>query len=352
MKYLKTKFILILALFASLILMTAFDWIKSPQSILSYPRTWPYPHYDFNSNPISQSGIDLGRMLFYDPILSGDSTVSCSNCHFSYTAFTHVDHATSHGINDQIGRRNSPALMNLAWRTSFNWDGAVHNLDFQALAPISDSSEMGSSLDQVILRLKKTDHYPLLFEGVFGDEEISGERLLKSLAQFQLSLISANSKYDQYQEGLIDLTDQELAGLTIFETYCETCHSKPFFGGEGFANNGIGINDLQEDVGQMEISLLSEDSLKFRIPSLRNIKYSYPYMHDGRMEKLSQVIEHYNNITLKTGIDSRLPFEMDLSPNEKVQLQSFLMTLNDLEFIFNANHAYPRNLYRTFIENK
>ena len=170
------------------------SYVIPPNNVvhLSYPESWPFPSYDFDENPLTLEGVDLGRMLFYDPVFSADSTISCSSCHFSYTAFTHVDHATSHGIADRIGRRNSPALMNLAWRTNFNWDGSVHHLDFQALAPIHDSLEMGSSLEELIGRLRRSPYYPALFERAFGTKEIDGHRMLKALTQFQLTLISSN----------------------------------------------------------------------------------------------------------------------------------------------------------------
>jgi cytochrome c peroxidase len=344
----KLGFILIFA-FGTIILSSFSNRVSSSQ-LLIYPETWPNPNYDFTSNPLSPDGIDLGRMLFYDPILSADSTISCSSCHFSYTAFTHVDHATSHGIGDKVGRRNAPALMNLAWRTSFNWDGAVHHLDFQALAPIADSIEMGSSLKEVINSLVKTTHYPILFLEVFGASEITGELLLKSLAQFQLSLVSANSKYDRVKAGLEDFSEQEALGHNLFNEFCASCHQAPFFGGNDFADNAIGSNGLSQDFGLMEVSLSAMDSLKFRIPSLRNIKYSYPYMHDGRFEKLNQVIDHYLSLTANSYLDQRLPQGVTFRQEDRISLLSFLMTLNDLEFIFNKNHAYPRDLYEKYIK--
>ena len=162
---------------------------------LDYPEYFPEPTYDFSKNPLTAEGVHLGRKLFYESLLSKDNTVNCSNCHLSYTAFTHVDHALSHGINDNIGNRNSLVLMNLAWAKSFMWDGAAHHLDMQALAPISDTLEMGENIANVVQKLQNTPAYPPLFQAAFGDTIITGEHLLKALTQFQLTLISANSKY-------------------------------------------------------------------------------------------------------------------------------------------------------------
>ena len=164
---------------------------------LRIPQGWPKPTYALSANPLSQEGIALGRKLFYDPILSADSVISCSNCHLSYTAFTHVDHAFSHGIYDSIGTRNSPALMNLAWNKAFMWDGAVNHLDMQALAPINHPAELGESTAHVVSKLQRSRVYPALFGMAFGDSIITGEHLLKAIAQFELTLISANSKYDR-----------------------------------------------------------------------------------------------------------------------------------------------------------
>ena len=135
---------------------------------LSYPSSWPEPVYDFNDKPLTKEGIELGRKLFYDPILSRNNTISCASCHLSYTAFTHVDHALSHGINDSIGTRNSPVLINLAWNSSFMWDGAVNHIEVQPLAPIAHPAEMGEEIKHVLQKLQNTKKYPPLFQSVFG----------------------------------------------------------------------------------------------------------------------------------------------------------------------------------------
>jgi len=312
---------------------------------ISYPAYWPKPVYDFDKNPLTEEGVALGRKLFYDPILSKDNTISCSSCHLSYTAFTHVDHALSHGIGDSIGKRNSAALMNLAWNRSFMWDGAVHHLDVQALAPISDPREMGNSLKNVIDSLRVSSIYPVLFYQAFGDSLVTGEHLLKALAQFQLTLISANSKYDKVmrkEEG-VGFTDQEKAGYQIFKQHCNRCHTEPLFTNGEFMNNGLPVDSLLLDKGRMAISLTREDSLKFKVPSLRNIEYSHPYMHDGRFKKLSHAIRHYTNgIHDSPTLDPMLREGIVLTSEQRIDLLAFLLTLSDRSFLFNPEHAFPR----------
>jgi len=310
---------------------------------LNYPKNWKKPNYDFEKNPLTKQGVALGRKLFYDPILSKDSTTSCSSCHLSFTAFTHVDHALSHGIGDSIGNRNSPALMNLAWGKSFMWDGSVHHLDVQALAPISDPRELGEDLNHVIEKLQITGSYPRLFDLAFGESQITGEHLLKALAQFQLTLISANSKYDKVSRGVEMFTEQEAKGYEIFKKNCSSCHREPLFTNGEFANNGLSIDSFLMDFGRMNITQNAADSLKFKVPTLRNIEFSFPYMHDGRFKKLREVINHYSTgIRKSETLAPVLQNGIELTSNEKVDLIAFLLTLTDKEFLFNRDFAFPR----------
>lgn len=313
---------------------------------LEYPASWPEPTYPFETSPLTEEGVALGRSLFYDPILSLDSTTSCANCHLSYTAFTHVDHALSHGIGDSIGTRNSMALMNLAWSTSFMWDGAVNHLDMQALAPITHPDEMGEDIGHVVEKLKQTTLYPKRFGEVFGTEEINGARLLKALAQFQLTLISANSKYDKVmrEEEGIAFTDQEEKGYHVFQTNCESCHQEPLFTNGAFENNGLPVDTTLNDGGRIKITGFLEDSLRFKVPTLRNVEFSFPYMHDGRFKKLFQVMDHYENgIHESPTLSPKLKGGVSLTSDEKVELVAFLLTLTDKEFLFNRAFAFPRN---------
>lgn len=274
------------------LLITAFT---TRESNFSYPSSWPKPTYDFSKNPIEKNKVNLGRVLFYDPILSENNSISCESCHSPYSAFTHIDHALSHGIYDSIGTRNSPALMNLAWKKSFMWDGAINNLDMQALAPISHPLEMGSSIKKVVIKLQASKKYRQLYFQAYGDSIPTGEKTLKALSQFLLTLVSSNSKYDKVMSGDLQFTTQEKNGYALFQKNCSSCHREPLFTNDEFANNGLPENPSLKDKGRMHITLDSTDTYKFKIPTLRNIEYTYPYMHDGRFKKLSEVMNHYTS---------------------------------------------------------
>lgn len=309
------------------------------------PPNWPKPAYNFKKNPLSKEGIALGRKLFYDPILSRNNAVSCASCHLSFTAFTHVDHDLSHGIEDRIGTRNSLALMNLAWSKSFMWDGAVNHLDVQALAPISHPAEMDENIKHVCEKLQELPEYNQRFKEAYGDSLITGERLLKALSQFQLTLVSSNAKYDQVmrKEDNVSFTQQEAKGYELFKANCANCHHEPLFTNNGFANNGLPIDTTLMDAGRMLVTGKHKDSLLFKVPTLRNIEFSFPYMHDGRFKTLSEVLKHYNKgIVNHSTLSPELIKGVELSPNDRVDLIAFLLTLTDKEFLFNKNHSFPR----------
>lgn len=310
---------------------------------LNYPPDWPAPVYDFSKNPLTREGIALGRKLFYDPVLSRDSTISCSSCHLSFTAFTHVDHALSHGIEDRIGRRNSPALMNLAWARHFMWDGAVNHLDVQALAPIAHPAEMDHDIALVVKKLQPIDRYQQLFKAAFGDTRVTGERLLKAIAQFELTLISANTRYDRVKQGIDTFTLQEKNGYRLFQQHCNSCHTEPFFTNQLFENNGLPLDTSLLDYGKMTISGLPADSLRFKVPTLRNLEFSYPYMHDGRFRKLRDVLKHYTeSIQQSPTLSPQLMNKIPLTADEKTDLTAFLLTLTDRDFLFNPDFAFPK----------
>ncbi|MCX6148279.1 MAG: c-type cytochrome [Candidatus Kapabacteria bacterium] len=332
------RIFILLILFVASILFLSFD---TENDLFNYPTSWQKPYYDFTKNPLSKEKIELGRRLFYDPILSKDSTISCQSCHSQYSAFTHIDHSLSHGINDSIGLRNSPALMNLAWNKSFMWDGAINHLDMQALAPISNPIEMGENITNVVYKLQNSKIYPKLFYNAFNDSIITGEHTLKAISQFMLTLISSNSKYDSVMREQSDFTQQESNGYKIFKANCSTCHTEPLFTNYEFENNGLKVDPSHNDYGRMRITSKSYDSLKFKVPTLRNIEFSYPYMHDGRFKRLSDVINHYTNgIEESETLSKKLKTKINLTSNEKVDLISFLLTLTDKEFLFNPKFGY------------
>ncbi len=324
------------ALLSAVLLLPGFFVPAGEPVALRYPASWPRPAYDLSRNPLTRERVELGRWLFYDPVLSRDSTVSCASCHLSYTAFTHTDHALSHGIEDRTGTRNSPALMNLAWAGAFMWDGAVQHLDFQALAPITHPAEMDHSIEKVVEKLADSPRYPALFAAAFGDPAITGERVLKAVAQFELTLVSANSKYDRMIAGQDSFSRQEQNGYRLFRENCASCHAEPLFTNFTFEKNGLPMDTFLRDTGRMRITQNAADSLKFKVPTLRNIEVSAPYMHDGRFRKLREVLNHYT----RTMVGGR---QIALTSDEKTDLVAFLFTLTDREFLFNPDFAFPKN---------
>lgn len=327
-----------------LILITFLNFIAKDELFVK-PLHWPEPIYNFKSNVLTEQKILLGRVLFYDPILSRDSTISCNSCHSPFSAFTHVDHALSHGIHDSIGTRNSPTLMNLAWQKHFMWDGAINNLDVQSLAPISHPAEMASSINDVVLKLNRQKLYKKLFYNAFQDSVASGEYTLKAIAQFMLTIVSSDAKYDRVMNQSEQFTLQEKNGYEIFKKNCSSCHTEPLFTNGEFENNGIGIDSVLKDMGRMRISQKQTDALKFKVPTLRNIEFSYPYMHDGRFKKLSEVLNHYTSgISQSATLSPELKQGIVLSSNEKVDLTAFLLTLSDKKFLFDAQFSYPKEI--------
>jgi cytochrome c peroxidase len=311
-----------------------FDFFEKYQ-----PKHFPKPVYNFKKNPLSAAKIHLGRVLFYDPILSRDGTISCASCHSPYNAFAHSDHALSHGIDDQIGTRNAPALQNLAWQPYFMYDGAVNHLDMQSLFPITHPKEMDETMANVVLKLNQNKAYKKAFYKAYKDSTATGERVLKSLSQFMLTLVSATAKYDSVQQQRAKFTKQEKNGYQLFKKNCAACHTEPLFSSFAFANNGLPIDSFLKDFGRMSITKNKKDSLFFKIPSLRNIQYSAPYMHDGRFKRLQNVLTHYTSDFAKNAQNTP---QITLTSNEKVDLIAFLHTLSDRHFLMDTTHTYRK----------
>ena len=310
------------------------------------PAGWPKPRYDAARHPATGAGVALGRMLFYDPGLSRDGTISCASCHLQATGFTHIDHAVSHGIEGRLGRRNSLALMNLAWNPSFHWDGGVNQLEVQALNPISNAAEMDNSLAAVVRGLNASAGYRGRFARAFrGDSVVTGQRVLLALAQFTSGLVSYHSRYDKYvrHEPGGELSNQELAGLTLFRTSCASCHREPLFTDYSFRNNGLVPDSLAPDAGRAAITGRAQDSLCFRVPSLRNIERTAPYMHDGRFRRLRDVLHHYTTgLHQSPTLAPTLRVPLRLTPDKQKDLIAFLLTLTDKDFLTDARFGYPR----------
>lgn len=315
---------------------------RSASLLGEWPEYFPEPVYDFGKNPLQRQKVELGRLLFYDPVLSLDSSTSCASCHSPYNSFAHVDHKLSHGIYDSIGTRNAPALFNLAWQSSFMWDGAVNNIEVQPLAPISNHIEMNESIEHVVLKLQRTKTYPSLFLSAFGDSVITGHNVLMALAQFQLTLISKSSKYDSVMKHTATFTTQEKSGYALYQKNCSSCHKEPLFSTYGFASNGLPVDEDLHDYGKFAVTHNAKDSFLFKIPSLRNVAYSYPYMHDGRFATLYEVVNYYSDgLRISTYVSPPAKSPFRFSASEKVDLVAFLLTLSDKSFIFNKEIGPP-----------
>jgi cytochrome c peroxidase len=302
----------------------------------------PYVSKPIKPLPQNKQIIFLGRTLFFDPILSADSTISCSSCHSPYNAFAHSDHALSHGINDQIGIRNAPALFNLAWQTAFMWDGAINRLDAQVLAPIHHPKEMNNQVGNVLGKLRKQSNYRQLFKKAYGDTSITTERFIDAIAQFENTLLSFDSKYDSVRQGKVIFTEQEDRGYALFKSNCSSCHPEPLFTAYQFKTNGLEPDSLLNDLGRYLVTNDSSDLYLFKVPSLRNLSFSAPYMHDGRFGSLNQVLKHYSEIKESKKAGLGLTGLKKLDSDERVDLLAFLLCLNDKRFIFNPEHTFPR----------
>ncbi len=300
------------------------------------PANFPEPVYHFTTNPVTKDGFELGRKLFYDPLLSRNNTISCGSCHIQTSAFTHHGHDVSHGIDDRLGSRNSPAIMNLAWNPALMWDGGIFDLDLQPIAPVTNHVEMDETMENVLTKLKNSSVYPALFQRAFGSDEITTAKALKALSQFMLMCVSSNSKYDKVKRNENEtFTADEQAGYQLVTQKCSPCHKEPLFTDNSFRNNGIAIG-ANDDKGRYMVTVTAGDEYKFKVPSLRNVELTAPYMHDGRFYTLDAVLDHYSSHIQQTpNLDPLLSAGIPLSAAEKTQIIAFLKTLTDREFTSN-----------------
>lgn len=318
---------------------------KPTPFVLQKPEAFPIPVIP-DSNQLTVEGIALGRKLFFDPILSKDKKQSCSSCHLPGRGFG--DHrALSVGVHGLPGKRNALPLANMAWfYKGLFWDGRAATLEQQALMPVEDSLEMAAEWTVVERRLQQHAEYPLLFKQAFGlrkGEEIDRYLVAKALAQYERTLVSANAKYDQVMAGKAEFTASEARGKTIFfdsseempQGECANCHNPPLFTDLRFLNNGLDpVADLEDypDKGRGAVNGKKYDNGRFRVPSLRNIARTAPYMHDGRFKTLEEVLEHYNSGGhFSENVDAKIK-PLQLSEQDKADLIAFLNTLTDFDF--------------------
>ncbi|MGG9960224.1 cytochrome-c peroxidase [Ferruginibacter sp. SUN106] len=299
---------------------------------LEIPKGWPKPAKDiFANNPLTEQGFQLGKKLFYDGRLSKDGNFPCASCHQQFAAFATYEHDFSHGINNLFTTRNAPALFNLAWMPLLHWDGGINHIEVQPLAPLTAHNEMGETIDSVLKKLRKDTAYPKMFKAAFGTPLINSQRMLKALAQFTGSILSYNSKYDKVLRGEDKFTPAEERGYTFFKNKCAACHAEPLFTDNSFRNNGLSVNAYLNDYGRMRITNNKNDSLKFKVPSLRNVTLTFPYMHDGRYYSIGQAIDHYRTgiVTTQPTLDTLLKNRIAINNAEKNDLIYFLFTLSD-----------------------
>lgn len=323
-----------------------------------------YPQYfgspDLPAGEINNEQIELGRHLFYETMLSKDSSVSCASCHIQKFGFSDTARF-SKGVENQITERQSMALSNTLWQKDFFWDGRASSLEDQALDPIENPLEMNLPLDQALARLKGSEKYKSMFDNAFGNNEINATRLAIALSNFERSLISSNSRYDLYKQGRGTLTEQEIRGERLFLTHpepsenirggnCGDCHTFPHLQGLEFRNNGV--NEIIIDGGRQGFTGQEADKGKFKIPNLRNIELTAPYMHDGRFNTLEEVLDHYNDhiqdrpnvdVLIKAASNDCENCSLGLTDQEKEDIIAFLKTLTDKTFIENPKFSNPKN---------
>jgi cytochrome c peroxidase len=306
----------------------------------SVPSNFPDLTYDISTNPPTEKGFELGKKLFYDGRLASDGLVSCGFCHLQENAFTHHGHTVSHGVDNALGTRNAPAIQNMAFQRTFMYDGAVSHLDLQPIIPLTSEIEMKGDLNAILVMMKKDKTYRELFKASFNDGTVSIENMLKALSQFMVMLTSSNSKFDHYRrnEAGGSFTTDEAAGNTLFNTKCASCHATDLMTDDSFRNNGLAINPLINDVGRYRVTQQEQDYYKFKVPSLRNVEVSAPYMHDGRFGTLESVLNHYSSgivdlATLDPILKQNGKLGIALSETEKTQLIAFLKTLTDNQYL-------------------
>jgi len=307
-------------------------------------------------NPVTQEGAELGRMLFHDPLLSTDGSLSCASCHQQRFAFSDGPKAFSMGVDGSLMERNTPPLFNLAWYPAMFWDGRSASLEDQVLHPVRDARELGAGWPVVVERLAQIEHYQRGFKAAFGAAPLDSSLVAKALAQYLRTLVSADSKYDRVLRGEATLTDDEYAGFVIANEQnkgdCLQCHStdRDALGTtRRFSNNGLDAArhpSEYRDPGRGGVSGKAEDMGQFKIPSLRNVALTAPYMHDGRFATLEEVIAFYSDaVHAGVNTDPRMGTAQQggakLSALEQQQLLAFLHTLTDSSFITDPRHRDP-----------
>ncbi|TGE08232.1 cytochrome-c peroxidase [Hymenobacter fodinae] len=324
------------------------SWFGQSVPGTELPSNFPPPVYALDQNSASSEAFALGRALFYDARLSRTGEVSCGSCHKQATAFSDAGQRYSRGVLGHLGTRNTPGLQNLRWRKELLWDGGANHIETMPLAPLANHLEMGETLANVLHKLNANPDYQRRFAKLYGRQPIDSYQFLRVLAQFTASLTSANSRYDHFRrhEAGGMLSKSELRGLSVLRRNCTPCHAGDTFTDESYRNNGLD-RAFPLDSGRAHITGRRSDVGRFKVPSLRNVAVTAPYMHDGRFQTLEQVLNHYDQgIVTSPTLDpifqqpNRRP-QIPLSPQEKTDLLAFLNTLTDESFLHDKRLAAP-----------
>lgn len=332
--------------FMTVVLFTACDKVTSPEEP-PFEQNLPsdFPQVPVPSdNPMSNAKVELGRYLFYDKRLSRDFSLSCASCHLQASAFSDQGHAISRGVGGQVTKRNAPTLANVAYLPYFFGEGGVPTLEQQALAPIIASNEMDMNTDTLLARLQGVNKYRTLFSQAWGDGNLTIERVTKSLAAFERTLVSAESAFDHWNRGdknAISASAQRGAELFFGEKGdCWHCHGGFNFTNNAFHNTGLDSARIGDE-GRYRITNNPADFGKFKTPTLRNIALTAPYMHDGRFNTLEEVVRHYNSGGKAHPNADVLMRPLHLTETEMQDLIALLNALTDENFISKQSLSDP-----------
>lgn len=346
--------LLVLVVVAAIV--ASFRGIEVPTPY-TFPEMFFFPEMPQNSeNPVTVEGVDLGRHLFYDPILSSDSSIACATCHRQENAFSDGGTQFSVGFGGATTQRNTPPLFNLAWYNGLFWDGRAANIEAQVFEPVRNHDEMNLDWGKAEQRVQNSPFYRQKFRAAFGDEAIDSVQIAKAIAQFERTLLSHNSTYDNAIQEKVKLSHDEYRGFVIMNDQsmgdCLHCHNtdgNPLATSLRYSNNGLDsvyAANKYRDAGRGVVTGNLEDYGKFKIPSLRNIAVTAPYMHDGRFKTLEEVVEFYaSGLHDGANVDPKMQHAhrggVPLTADEKRQIVAFMRALTDSTFITNPAFSNP-----------
>lgn len=310
---------------------------------VKFPTNFPQRNPLLKDFVVTKFGVELGEKLFEDKRFSKDNSISCATCHKKENAYADQGKAISPGVDGLLGFRNAPPIQNLYWLKDYMWEGAVTDLELQPIIPITTEQEMCSTISSVVSKIKDDKEYQNLFFTVYGDSNINANRILNAITQYELTLVSSDSKYDNVtrNEGET-FTDTENQGYQTFQQKCASCHSTAIFTDNTFRNVGFPKSTLVDgngnpEEGRMRVTGIAADYMKFRNPSLRNVEYTAPYGSFGQFATLKDVLDYFDNgVLYADNLDTILKNngnKIPLTEEEKTNLIAFMKTLSDKKFV-------------------